>query len=352
MEMAQPACTLSNPDKPKPKETRMFTTQPMRFFRAASAIALLTISPWCTRAQTPEWPTKPVRIVSPYAPGGVGDVLFRIIGPALEAKLGQRFLMDNKTGAAGNIGTGEVINAKPDGYTFLIAPTANYAVNQHLFGNLNFDPVTQLDAVVTISEAPLIAVVGPNGPGSLKELAQMVRSNPGKYNFGSPGAGSPTHLAGVSFSQLHGNTMMHIAYRGGPPMVMAMLAGDVQLAFPTVTTVATQLKAGKLKAVAVMGNQRIADLPGVPTAVESGFPELLFGNWWVLSAPKGTDPKIVNRLSAEVRAVLADPAIRAKLAEVGQTTLALGPQESTNFVRTESNRFKTLIERNGIKLEQ
>ena len=133
---------------------------------------------------------------------------------------------------------------------------------------------------------------------------------------------------------------------------MDMLAGDVQLAFPTVTTVATQLKAGKLKAVAVMGNQRIADLPGVPTAVESGFPELLFGNWWVLSAPKGTDPKIVNRLSAEVRAVLADPAIRAKLAEVGQTTLALGPQESNNFVRTESNRFKTLIERNGIKLEQ
>ena len=330
----------------------MFNTKPMRFFQAASAIALFALSPLCTWAQAPEWPTKPVRIVSPYAAGGVGDVLFRIIGPALEAKLGQRFLMDNKTGAAGNIGTGEVINAKPDGYTFLIAPTANYAVNQHLFGNLNFDPVAQLDAVVTISEAPLIAVVGPNGPASLKELAQMVRSNPGKYNYGSPGSGSPTHLAGVSFSQLHGNTMMHIAYRGGPPMVMAMLAGDVQLAFPTVTTVATQLKAGKLKAVAVMGNQRIADLPGVPTAVEAGFPELLFGNWWVLAAPKGTDPKIVNRLSTEVRAILADPAIRAKLAEVGQTTLALGPQESTNFVRTESNRFKTLIERNGIKLEQ
>jgi len=323
-----------------------------RKFQRVAALAGLALLPVFSAAQAPEWPSKPVRIVSPYAAGGVGDVLFRIIGPALEAKLGQRFLIDNKTGAAGNIGTSEVINAKPDGYTLLIAPTANYAVNPHLFGNLNFDPVTQLDAVVTISEAPLIAVVGPNGPSSLKELAQLVRSNPGKYNFGSPGSGSPTHLAGVSFSQLNGNAMMHIAYRGGPPMVMAMLAGDVQLAFPTVTTVATQLKAGKLKALAVMGNQKIAELPGVPTAAEAGFPDLLFGNWWVLAAPKGTDPKIVNRLSAEVRSVLADPTIRSKLAEAGQTTLALGPQESASFVRNESNRFKTLIERNGIKLEQ
>lgn len=311
---------------------------------------LLAATTQVTQAQ--EWPGKPIRIVSPYAAGGVGDTLFRIISPTLEARLGQRFVIDNKTGAAGNIGTAEVVNAKPDGYTLLLAPTANFAVNQHLFPNLGFDAATQLEPVSVVAEAPLIAVASMNAPGTLKDFATQARSNPGKFNFGSPGAGSPTHLAGVSFSQLTGNSMVHVAYRGTPPLVLAMMAGEVQLAFPTLTPVGTQLRAGKLKALAVMGSQRAPELPGVPTAAEAGFPELMFGNWWVLAAPKGVDPKIVARLSAEVRAALADPAIKAKLAEVGHIPLGLGPAESAAFVRSESARYKTLIERNNIKLEQ
>ncbi|OGA95518.1 MAG: hypothetical protein A3E79_10730 [Burkholderiales bacterium RIFCSPHIGHO2_12_FULL_61_11] len=299
-----------------------------------------------------EWPNKPIRIVSPYAAGGVGDTIFRVIAPALEVKLGQRFVIDNKTGAAGNIGTSEVVHARPDGYTLLFAPTANYAVNQHLFKNLGFDPSTQLEPIATVAEAPLIAVASANAPATLMDFASQARSNPGKFNFGSPGAGSPTHLAGVSFSQLAGNTILHIAYRGTPPMVLAMLGGDVQLAFPTLTPVGAQLRSGKLKALAVMGTQRVPELPGVPTTVEAGFPELIFSNWWVLAAPKGTDPKVIARLGSEVRAALADPAIRAKLGEIGHIALGLGPAESASFVRTESTRYKALIERNGIKLEQ
>ena len=132
-----------------------------------------------------EWPAKPLRIVSPYAAGGVGDTLIRVIAPNLEARLGQRLILDNKPGAAGKIGVAEVVNARPDGYTYVIAPTANFAVNQHLFDNLGFDPLTQLDPVTTIAEAPLIAVVPTSGPASLREFAELARANPGKFNFGS-----------------------------------------------------------------------------------------------------------------------------------------------------------------------
>ena len=299
-----------------------------------------------------EWPSKPVRLISPYAAGGVGDTLYRVFGNALEAKLNQRFVIDNKTGAAGNIGTAEVVNAKPDGYTLLIAPTANFAVNQHLFSNLGFDPVTQLEPVITISEAPLIAVTPVSGAATLKELASQIANGSGKFNFGSPGAGSPSHLAGVSFSHMTGDSLIHIGYRGGPPMVMALLAGDVQVAFPTHTTVSAQLKAGKLKALAVLSQQRIPDLPNVPTVAEAGFSDLLFGNWWVIAGPKGMDPKITNRLSTEIKTLLVEPGVKSKLIELGQTTLAYGPQESAQFIKSESNRFKNIIEKNAIKLDQ
>jgi tripartite-type tricarboxylate transporter receptor subunit TctC len=319
---------------------------------AVRALSGLLITMGALQASAQDWPTKPIRIVSPYAAGGVGDTIFRLIAPAMEAKLGQRFVIDNKTGAAGNIGTAEVVNSKPDGYTFLFAPTANFAVNQHLFPNLGFNPSTQLDVVYTVAEAPLIAVTGPTGAATLKEFASQARSNPQKFNFGSPGAGSPTHLAGVSFSQIAGNTMQHIAYRGTPPLVLAMLSGDVQLAFPTLTPVVTQLKSNRLKAIAVMSNQRMPELPNVPTTVEAGFPELVFGNWWVLAGPKGVDPKIIEKLASEIRAVLADPATRAKLNDIGHVANNLGAAETAAFIRTESARYKTLIERNAIKLDQ
>ena len=278
--------------------------------------ALLCVCLSVASAFAQEWPSKPVRLISPYAAGGVGDTLYRVFGNALEAKLNQRFVIDNKTGAAGNIGTAEVVNAKPDGYTLLIAPTANFAVNQHLFSNLGFDPVTQLEPVITISEAPLIAVTPVSGAATLKELASQIANGSGKFNFGSPGAGSPSHLAGVSFSHLTGDSLIHIGYRGGPPMVMALLAGDVQVAFPTHTTVSAQLKAGKLKALAVLSQQRIPDLPNVPTVAEAGFSDLLFGNWWVIAGPKGMDTKITNRLSTEIKTLLAEPGVKSKLIEL------------------------------------
>ncbi len=319
------------------------------FHRALTALALAAA---CMGAQAQDWPTKPIRIVSPNTAGGVGDTLFRIVQPALEAKLGQRFVIDNRTGAAGNIGTAEVVRAKPDGYTLLVAPTANYAVNQHLFANIGFDVLKDLEPIAILGEAPLIAVTSMSAPNTLKDFVAQARANPRKYNYGSPGAGSPTHLAGVSFSQLAGNSLVHIAYRGTPPLVLSMMSDEVQLAFPTLSPVGTQLKAGKLKAIAVMSKERLADLPNVPTAAEAGYPDMLFGNWWVLAAPSGTDPKVVARLSAEIRTALSDPANKVKLADAGHVAMNMTPAEISAFLRSESGRYKTLIERNNIKLEQ
>jgi tripartite-type tricarboxylate transporter receptor subunit TctC len=314
---------------------------------------LITLVAFVTASfgQSPEWPSKPIRLVSPYAAGGVGDTLFRIFENALESKLGAHFIIDNKTGAAGNIGTSEVVGSKPDGYTLLIAPTANFAVNQHLFNNLSFDPVNQLDPIITISEAPLIAVTSMTGPDSLKEMAAMITAGNSKFNFGSPGAGSPSHLAGVTFSHSSGNSLLHIAYRGGPPMVTALLAGDVQIAFPTLTTVSNLIKAGKLKALAVLSAQRINGLPQVPSNIEAGFPDLVFGNWWVIAGPKGIDSKITARLSMEIKSLLADTIVKNKLNDLGQTILGYGPSESQLFIKSESNRYKNIIEKNAIKPE-
>ena len=313
---------------------------------------LIALSLVMGSAMAQPYPNKPIKFVVGYPPGGSGDFVTRTVGEAIAAELGQSAVIDNRPGAAGNLAS-ELVNKSPaDGYTLLVAPTANFAVNQHLFANIGFDALKDLEPIAVLSAAPLIAVTSISAPNTLKDFVAQAKANPRKYNFGSPGAGSPTHLAGVSFSQLSGNSLVHIAYRGTPPLVLAMMADEVQLAFPTLTPVATQLRAGKLKAIAVMGKERITELPNVPTAAEAGFPDMLFGNWWVLAAPAGTDPKIVAKLSAEVRAALAEPAAKAKLAEAGHVAMNMNSAEIAVFLRSESTRYKTLIERNGIKLEQ
>lgn len=320
--------------------------------RRLAQIALAFASaPLSTTTRAQSWPSRPVRVVYPYAGGGVGDAMFRFLEGPLRQKFGQAFFIDIKAGAGGNIGAADVARAAPDGHTLLMAPTANFSVNQYLF-KLGFDPLAQLEPIATVANAPLLAVVGPDVPAtSLRQLADLVRAPGSRFNYGSPGAGSPTHLAGASFALANGNTMEHIAFKGTAPMVQSMLAGDVQVAFPTLTPVLGQLKAGRLRALAVLARQRLPELPEVPSVVEAGFPDLVFGNWWMLAAPKGCDPAVVARLGAEVRQLLSDPAIQAKFAEIGHVPLVMTPAESAAFVRAEAAKFKTLIERTGIRIE-
>jgi tripartite-type tricarboxylate transporter receptor subunit TctC len=299
-----------------------------------------------------DWPTRPVRVIIPFAAGSVSEAIFRTIAPGVEADLGQRFVVEAKPGADGAIGTGEVVRAAPDGYTLLLGPTSVYAVIPHLFPNLGFDPLAALDPISLLADAPLLAVIGADVPAkSLEELARYVRASPGKYNYGSPGSGSPAHLTGAAFSQQTGNAVVYVPYKGTPPMVQALLAGDIQMAFPTWTGIIGPVRAGKLRVLAVMARERMPELPDVPTTVEAGFPQLVGGNWWVLSAPRGTNPRIAERLAADFRKVLSDPAVRKRIGELGHVPIGLAPAETAAFLKSESARYKAIVERGGIKPE-
>ena len=306
-----------------------------------------------TSALAQDYPAKPIRLIIPYAAGSVAEVLFRGLMPVLEPRLGQRFIVDARPGADGNIGMAEAARSAPDGYTLVLAPTANFAVLDHLAKDLPFNALTSFDPICMIAETWPLATVGPNVPArTMKELADYVKANPGKYNYGSQGTGSPTHLIGAAFSQLNGNSMVHIPYKGTPPMITAMLSGDIQVTFASMTAVLPQLKAGKLRALAVMGRNRQPELPDLPTTVEAGFPQLVMSNWWVVAGPKGTPARAVERMSSELRSALQDTDVRKRYADVGHIPVGMTPSETATFLKTESARYKGIVEAGNIKLEQ
>jgi tripartite-type tricarboxylate transporter receptor subunit TctC len=316
--------------------------------RFLAALAVLVSS--CAVAQ--DYPGKPIRLIIPYAAGSVAEVLFRVLTPVMEPRLGQRFIVDARPGANGNIGMAEAARAVPDGYTLLLAPTANFAVLDHLEKGLAFHGLASFDHISMIAETWPLATVGANVPAkNLKELADYVKANHGKVNYGSQGTGSPTHLIGAAFSQLNANSMVHIPYKGTPPMIAAMLAGDIQLTFASMTAVLPQLKAGKLRALAVMGRQRQPELPDLPTTVEAGFPTLVMSNWWVVATPKGTPPRAIDRIAAELRAALQNPDVRKRYADVGHIPTGMSPAETTTFLRSESARYRGIVEAGKITLD-
>lgn len=318
-------------------------------YRIACALGLMFVA---AAAGAQEWPAKPIRVVVPFAAGSVAESIFRTMSSGIEAKLGQRFLVDNRPGADAVIGTENVAKSAPDGYSLLIGSTSVFAVKQHMIRDLGFDPLTAFEPVSVLAEASLIAVVSPGVQAkSLRELADFLRANSRRYNFGAQGAGSPTHLTGVFMSQQTGNSMVYVPYKGTPELVRALLTDDIQLAFPTLTAVAGQVRAGKLRVLAVMANKRLDDLPDVPTAVEAGFPQLAASNWWMLAAPARTPASIIQRLAGEFRAALADAEVRKRLAAVGQTPMDIPLAETAAFLQAESARYKTIVERGGVTRE-
>jgi tripartite-type tricarboxylate transporter receptor subunit TctC len=324
----------------------MFTTRYSRFL-CLLATGLITAS---SHAQT--WPEKPIRLVLPYTAGSVPEALFRSAANSLESRLGQRFIVDARPGGDGAIGGGAVARSAPDGYTTMIAGTGLMVVTPHINRNLGFDPAVVFDAISMFADAPLLAVTSTAVPSrNLSELVEYLRANPGKFNYGAPNAGSVTHLTGVALSQLAGNAMVFVPYKGVAPMMQALMTNDLQVAFPALTGAISQIKSGKVKVLAVTAKQRMSELPDVPTVVEAGFPQLLGTNWWVMAAPRGVPRPIIERMAQELRAALTEPEAKKRFADLGHSPQPMTPSETTAFLRAESARYKELVERGNIKAE-
>ena len=301
-------------------------------------------------AAAQSWPQRPVKIVVPYGAGSSPDVLARVLNDRLSARLGQSFIVENRPGAGGNAGTDAVAKASPDGYTFVLSVNAPLVYNTILYKNLPYDPFKDLTPVTLAARNPNVCAVTPAmGVDSVKAWLDALRRHPGKYNFASTGNGSISHL-GVELIKLKTQSFaVHIPYASSGQAVTAMLQGDVHFACLPAVSVMPQVKAGKLKALAITSAERSPLLPDVPTLTESGLPDIQAAPWFAYMAPAATPPAIVQRLSAELDGALKEPEVREKLRSayfdpVGGTPAALG-----QFMREEQARWRPVIERAGLK---
>lgn len=299
-----------------------------------------------------DWPSRPVRVIVPYAPGNTGDIALRFVQLELEKRFGVRILIDNKSGASGNIGASEVARAAPDGYTFLLGATNNFVTNQYLFKDMNFDPLKDLVPISLLSNAPSVVVVNAKSPfQSLSDLTQHAKANPGRLNYGSPGTGTPPHLAVELYSQLAGVELTHVPYRGSPPAVQALMGDEIQLYVTALSSVAGAIDGGRLKPLAVAGKERLSILKDVPTTAEQNLPGLVTGNWWGLAAPVGTDTAIIRKFSEAIAEVLKDPAVQKQYTDIGVTPVGSTPEAFAEMIQREAKAWKSVIDRAGIEVQ-
>jgi tripartite-type tricarboxylate transporter receptor subunit TctC len=301
-------------------------------------------------AQT--FPTRPVTLVVPFPPGGGTDTGARIVAQKLTAKWGQQVVVDNKGGAAGAIGADLVAKAKSDGYTILMGNIGTQAINPSLYKKLPYDPDKAFVPISLVAELPLAMMVHPQvAAKTAKEFVALAKSQPGKLSYSSSGAGGAPHLAAEMFKLGTGSFIVHVPYRGGGPAVQDLIAGHVQLSFMTVLEASGHLKAGKLRALAVTSAQRVAALPEVPTLAESAVPGFDSISWIGLLAPAGTPREIVEKISADVREVVAADDVKNRLIELGAIPAANTPAQFAALIDKDRARYAAIIRERGITVD-
>jgi tripartite-type tricarboxylate transporter receptor subunit TctC len=314
---------------------------------AACAPALPAVSRivW---AQT--YPTRPVRMVAPFAAGGPADILARLIGQWLSERLGQQFVIENRPGAASNIGTEAVVKSPPDGYTLLLAGSPN-TINATLYDKLNFNFIRDIAPVGGIVRFPLVMAVHPSVPAkTVPEFIAHAKANPGKINMASGGIGATPHVAGELFQMMTGVRMIHVPYRGAAPALTDLLAGQVQVSFANTVASIEYIRAGKLRPLAVTTATRAEALPDIPTVAEF-VPGYEASGWSGIGSPKNTQSQIVDKLNTEINAGLADPNMKVRLADLGGTVLAGSPSDFGSFVAAETEKWAKVVRSAGIKPE-
>ena len=319
-----------------------------QFMHLAAGAAALPVLPRIAWAQA--YPTRPVRIVVGFPPGGGGDITARLIGQWLSERLGQPFIIENRPGAGSNIATEAVVNARPDGYTLLLAGAFN-AVNATLYEKLNFNFIRDIAPVANIYSLPNVMAVHPSFPAkTIPEFIVYSKSNPGKVNMASGGSGAAMHMSGELFKIMAGIDIVHVPYRGAGPALTDLLAGQVHVSFPTMPASIEHVRTGKLRALGVTTATRADALPHVP-AVAEFVPTYESSTWFGIGAPKNTPAAIVNELNEEINAGLADRKLKARLADLGGTVLAGSPMDFGKLVADETEKWGKVIRAANIKPE-
>jgi len=318
-----------------------------RFLQLAGAAALLSLS---RSARAQAYPTRPVRLVVPFTPGGTTDIVARLLGQSLSERLGQPIVIENKPGAGTNIGTEAVVNAPPDGYTLLVASTAA-VINATLYEKLNFKFDRDITPVAGIIRAPFVMEVNPSVPAkTVPEFIEYTKANPGRINMASSGIGTGAHLSGELFNMMTGINMVHVPYRGGAPALADLIAGQVQVQFASTPETIEYIRAGKLRALAVTSATRSDTLPEIPSVGEF-VPGYETSAWWGVGVPKNTPEAIIGRLNKEINAALADPRMKARLVDLGGMVLVGSPADFGKLIADETEKWAKVIHAANIKPE-
>ncbi|MGE0873879.1 MAG: Bug family tripartite tricarboxylate transporter substrate binding protein [Burkholderiales bacterium] len=326
--------------------TRNRFTAPVRW--CAILVAMLAAAP----AAAQSYPSKPVKLVVGFPPGGPTDIISRLVAGELGKNLGEQVLIDNRPGAGGNIAAEHVARSAPDGYTLLMTHPATHAIAPALYANLKFDVVRDFAPVLQLVTVPNMMVVNPSLPVSnVRELIELARKRPGEINFASGGSGTTAHLSGELFKTLTGVNMVHVSYRGGAPAVADLIAGQVQVMIDNMQSLLQHVRAGRLKAIAVTPKTRVAAVPELPTIAESGVPDFEVTSWFGIVAPAGTPQPVIDRLHAEATKAIQNPAVAGKLQDLGATTVSSNPAAFSAFIKAEIAKWAPVVKSSGARVE-
>jgi len=314
-------------------------------------LTALALAVAATGALAQAWPSKPVTLLVPFPPGGSTDLIARTLGPKLQEKLGGTFIVENKAGATGTIGAGAVARSAPDGYTLLVASLGPFVIAPHLI-KTNYDALKDLDPISVVVQAPNVLVVPAASPlKSMADVMAYLKAQPGKMTFASSGNGSSDHLTAELFWQQTGTSGVHVPYKGGGPVMQDLLGGQVESSFMNINTAMPQIKAGKLRPLVITSAKRSSLLPEVPTLEESGVKEANVQSWQAVAGPRGLPADIKAKLREAIVAAVADPAIKARLLDLGFEIVANTPEQFAAFQAAEYARWQKLITARNIKAD-
>ncbi len=328
---------------------------PMRQIAAALSLALCCLAALAAQAASPAdtYPSRIVKMIVPFPAGGTTDIFARHIGDRLAKAFGHNFVIDNRGGAGGNIGSDAVAKADPDGYTLLVGTVGTHAINSSLYTRMTFDPLKDFAPVAYLAGVPNIMEVNPKNvkATTVQDFIAEAKASPKKLSFASSGNGTSIHLSGEMFKQMTGVELVHVPYRGSAPAVNDLIAGQVDVMFDNLPSSIEQVRGGNLRAIAVTSLKRSVALPDVPTIEESGLPGFDASSWFAIFAPAKTPPEIVAKLNAEVLKALADPELQKRFADIGGEIRPYKPDELGAFVKAEIEKWAKVVKTSGAKIE-